>query len=90
MARAIGAGMARRAFGYAALLAALPHHGATVAAAREAQATAVIREGIAVHASGEQTFPKTPREERTVRTIMRPCSVADPHILCTFVLIEIH
>jgi len=82
--------MARRVLGYAALLAALPHPDATVAAVREAQATAVIREGIAIHSSGEQTFPKVPHEERTVRTIVRPCDNPDPHILCTFILIEIH
>jgi hypothetical protein len=82
--------MAKRAFGIAALLLALPCHEAAVATVRAGQATAVIREGIAIHSWGEQTFPKVPREERTVRTIVRPCSVAEPHILCSFVLIEVH
>ena len=82
--------MAKRAFGVAALLVALPCHEAAMAAVRAGQATAVIREGIAIHSSGERTFPKVPREERTVRTIVRPCGVAEPHRLCTFVLIEIH
>ena len=82
--------MARRVFGYAALLVTLPHPDATIAAVREAQATAVIREGIAIHSSGEQTFPKAPHEERTIRIIVRPCDNPNPHILCTFMLIEIH
>lgn len=80
--------MARRTFAYAALLVVLPYHQPAIAAVRAGQATAVIREGI--RSSDARALPKVQREARTVRTIVRPCNVAQPHILCTIVLTEIH
>jgi len=82
--------MAKRAFGAAALLVALLSHQAATAAASEARATAIVRQGIAIHTSGEQILSQTAREERTVRIIVRPCRDTEPHILCTMILTEVH
>ena len=82
--------LARAALGQAALYAALTHSAAAAAATGRAQATAVIRGGVAIQSSGGQTSPQAPPDEHTVLTVVRPCDTLESHRLCAIVTIEMH
>jgi hypothetical protein len=74
-----------------ALAIAAPLQQPARATSLSANAAAVIREGVAVRSGGEQTLPAKRNDKqllRTIQTVTRPCTPAEPSILCTLVLVE--
>ena len=78
-------------FAGSALAAGLLASTGAQAEATQGQATAVVREGVAVRASAFQNRRPRPGPEidvATLRTVTRPCDPIEPAISCRLVLIE--